>query len=181
MTTSLFFLNTSKLFHLGLNFKHFPRVWHALITNFMHARVLSCFSHAQFFISIQTEARQAPQSMGFSRQEWWSELPRPPSGYISDLGSNPGEGNGPPLQHSCLENPMDGRAWWATVHGVTKSQTQLSDFTFTFHFHALEKEMATHSSVKNPRDRGAWWAAFYGVAQSRTRLKWLSRSSSSLC
>ena len=52
-----------------------------------------------------------------------------------------------PLQHSCLENPMDGGAWWAAVHGVTKSQTQLSDFTFTFHFHALEKEMATHSSV----------------------------------
>ena len=58
-----------------------------------------------------------------------------------------GEGNGNPLQYSCLENPMDGGAWWATVHGVAKSQTQLSDFTFTFHFHALEKEMATHSSV----------------------------------
>ena len=58
-----------------------------------------------------------------------------------------GEGNGNPLQYSCLENPMDGGAWWAAVHGVTKSQTRLSDFTFTFHFHALEKEMATHSSV----------------------------------
>ena len=58
-----------------------------------------------------------------------------------------GEGNGIPLQYSCLENPMDGGAWWAAVHGVTKSQTRLSDFTFTFHFHALEKEMATHSSV----------------------------------
>ena len=58
-----------------------------------------------------------------------------------------GEGNGTPLQHSCLENPMDGGAWWATVHGVTKSQTRHSDFTFTFHFHALGKEMATHSSV----------------------------------
>ena len=57
-----------------------------------------------------------------------------------------GEGNGTPLQYSCLEKPMDGRAWWAAVHGVTKSQTQLSDFTFTFHFHALEKEMATHSN-----------------------------------
>ena len=56
-------------------------------------------------------------------------------------------GNGTPLQHSCLENPMDGEAWWATVHGVAKSQTRLSDFTFTFHFHALEKEMATHSSI----------------------------------
>ena len=57
------------------------------------------------------------------------------------------EGDGTPLQYSCLENPMDGGAWWAAVHGVTKSWTQLSDFTFTFHFHALEKEMATHSSV----------------------------------
>ena len=58
-----------------------------------------------------------------------------------------GEGNGTPLQYSCLENPMDRGAWWAAVHGVAKSQTQLNDFTFTFHFHALEKEMATHSSV----------------------------------
>ena len=57
-----------------------------------------------------------------------------------------GEGNGTPLQYSCLENPMDGGAWWASVHGVAKSRTGLSDFTFTFHFHALE-EMATHSSV----------------------------------
>ena len=50
-------------------------------------------------------------------------------------------------QYSCLENPMDGGAWWAAVHGVVKSRARLSDFTFTFHFHALEKEMATHSSV----------------------------------
>ena len=55
--------------------------------------------------------------------------------------------NGTPLQYSCLENPMDGGAWWAAVHGVAKSQTRLSDFTFSFHLHALEKEMATHSSV----------------------------------
>ena len=58
-----------------------------------------------------------------------------------------GEGNDTPLQYSCLENPMDGGAWWAAVNGVAGGQTQLSDFTFTFHFHALEKEMATHSSV----------------------------------
>ena len=66
------------------------------------------------------------------------------------LAPNPsqhGEGNGTPLQYSCLENPMDGGAWWATVHGVAKSRTRLSNFTLTFHFHALEKEMATHSSV----------------------------------
>ena len=58
-----------------------------------------------------------------------------------------GEGNGTPLQYSCLEHHMDGGVWWDAVHGVVKSRTQLSDFTFTFHFHALEKEMATHSSV----------------------------------
>ena len=58
-----------------------------------------------------------------------------------------GEDNGTPLQYSCLENPMGRGAWWAAVHGVAKSRTRLSDFTFTFHFHALEKEMAAHSSV----------------------------------
>ena len=57
------------------------------------------------------------------------------------------EGNGNPLQYSCLENPMDRGAWWAAVHDVAKSWTRQRDFTFTFHFHALEKEMATHSSV----------------------------------
>ena len=58
-----------------------------------------------------------------------------------------GEGNDTPLQYSCLESPMDRGAWWAAVHGVTKSRTRLSDFTFTFHFHALEEEMATHSRI----------------------------------
>ena len=67
--------------------------------------------------------------------------------YLSPRKSHFGEGNGTPLQYSCLENPMDGGAWWAAVHAVAKSQTRLSDFTFTFHFHALEKNMATHSSV----------------------------------
>ena len=93
-----------------------------------------------------------------------------------------GEGNGTPLRYSCLENPMDGGAWWAAVHGVAKSQTRLSNFTFTFHFPALEKEVATHSRcscLENPRDGGAWWAAVYGVTQSQTRLKQLSSSSSS--
>ena len=67
---------------------------------------------------------------------------------------------------------MDGGAWWATVHGVARCQTRLSDFTFTFHFHVLEKEVATHSSVLAWRipGMGAWWAAIYGVTQSRTQL-----------
>ena len=70
--------------------------------------------------------------------------------------------------------PLPGGAWEAALHGIAKSQTRLSDFTFTFHFNALEKEMATHSSVlawRIPGTGGAWWAAVYGVAQSRTRLK----------
>ena len=65
-----------------------------------------------------------------------------------------GESKGTPLQYSCLENPMDGRAKWAAVHGVMKNRTQLSDFTFTFHFHALEMEMETHSSVLAQRIPG---------------------------
>ena len=64
-----------------------------------------------------------------------------------DIDIDVGEGNGTPRQYSCLENPMDGGAWWAAVHGVTRSRTLLSDFTFTFHFHTLEKQMATHSSA----------------------------------
>ena len=92
-----------------------------------------------------------------------------------------GEGNGTPLQYSCLENTVDGGAWWAAVLGVVKSQTRLSDFTFTFHFHALEKEMATHSSVLAWRIPGT--AEPGGLpsmgSQSWTRLKRLSSSSSS--
>ena len=85
--------------------------------------------------------------------------------------TNGREGNENPLQYSCLENPMDGGTWKVAVHGVARGQTGLSDFTFTFYFHALEKEMATHSSVLAWRIPGtgvAWWAAVYGVAQSWT-------------
>ena len=80
--------------------------------------------------------------------------------------TNIGEGNGTRLQCSLPEGPMDGGAWWAAVHGVAESRTQLSNFTFTFHFHALEKEMATHSSVlawRIPGTREPGWAAVYGV------------------
>ena len=71
----------------------------------------------------------------------WSNMNGCSSLYQLSMGAG-GEGNGTPLQYSCLENPMDGGARWAAVHGVAKSQTRLRDFTFTFHFHAL-----THSSV----------------------------------
>jgi len=81
-----------------------------------------------------------------------------------------GEGNGNTLQYSCLANTMDGGTWWDEVHDVSGSWTRLSNFIFTFHFHALEKKMATHYSVLawNPRDGAAWWVAVYGVAQSWT-------------
>ena len=74
--------------------------------------------------------------------------------FLRLVSISDGEGNGNPFQYSCLANPMDRGAWQAAVHGVTRSQTQLSDFTFTFHFHALEKEMATHSSVLALRIQG---------------------------
>ena len=87
--------------------------------------------------------------------------------------------NGNPLQYSCLENPMDGGAWQATVHGVLKSWTLLSDFTFTFHFSLScigggNGNSLQCSCLENPRDRGAWRATIYGVTQSRTWLKWHS-------
>ena len=85
-----------------------------------------------------------------------------------------GEGNGTPLQYSCLENPLDGGAWWAAVHGVAKSRTWLCDFTFTFHFHALEKEMTTHSSVLAWRIPGMGEpSGLPSVGMQRVRHDWI--------
>ena len=117
------------------------------------ACVLSHFSRVWLFVTPWTVACQTTLSMGFSRQEHWRGLACPSPGHLPAPGIEPsspallGEGDGIPLQYSCLENPMDRGAWKAAVHGVAKSWARQSDFTFTFHFHALEKEMATHSSV----------------------------------
>ena len=88
---------------------------------------------------------------------------------------------GTPLQYSCLENDMDGGAWWAAVHGVAKSRTQLSDFTFAFHFHALEKEMATYSSFLpgESQGQGTLVGCHLWGHTDWTLLKQLSSSSSS--
>ena len=108
------------------------------------------------------KGRKVPIKVSWRSEEWQA-------GPLVENAVKYGEGNGTALQSFCLENPMDGGAWWAAVHGVAKSRTRLSDFTFTFHFHALEKEMATHSSVLAWRIPGmeAWWAAIHGVAQSQ--------------
>ena len=92
-----------------------------------------------------------------------------------------GEGNGTPLQYSCPENPMDRGAWWAAVHGVAKSRTWLSDFTFTFHFHSLEKEMATHSNVLAWRipETGILVGCHLWCRTESDMTEWLSSSSSS--
>ena len=109
-------------------------------------------------------------------------------GSVPELGRSPGEGNGNPLQYSCLENPMDGGAWQATVHGVAKSQTQLSDFTLDGKEYAcnagdlgLIPESGRppgegngyplqYSCLQNSMDRGAWWAIVHEVAICQTRL-----------
>ena len=107
---------------------HFVMTWADQILEYFHETVFCCcfFNHLLSLLS--------PGGKAFNP-------------FCECIYHDYGEGNGTPVQYSCLENPMDGGAWWAAVHGVAKSQTQLSDFTFTFHFHALEKEMATHSSV----------------------------------
>ena len=89
-----------------------------------------------------------------------------------------GEGNGTPLQYSCLENPMDGGAWWAAVHGVTRVG---HDWVTSFSLSCIEEGNGNPlqcSCLENPRGRRAWWVDVYGVTQSRTWLKWLSSSSS---
>ena len=96
------------------------------------------------------------------------------------ISSFPREGNGTPLRYSCLENPMDGGAWWVAVHGVAGSRTWLSNFTFTFNFHALEKEMATHSSVLAWRIPGMVEPDGLPSMGLHRRLKRLSSSSSSI-
>ena len=91
-----------------------------------------------------------------------------------------GEGNGTPLQYSCLENPLDGGAWWPAVRGVAKSRTWLHfDFSLSCIGEGNGNPLQC-SCLENPTDGGAWWAAVYGVAQSQTRLKRLSSSSSKI-
>ena len=100
-----------------------------------HVSCCQCLKES-IYVEKEARSRQTPEATVYPEMSLWSVLSK-----------RVGEGNGNPLRYSCLENPMGGGAWWATVHGVAESRTRLSDFTFTFHSYALEKEMATHSSV----------------------------------
>ena len=91
-----------------------------------------------------------------------------------------GEGNGNPLQYSCLENPVDRGAWWAVVHRVSQSRTRLKKLSMHAYLGGGNGNPLQYSCLENPRDRGAWWAPVYGVTRSQTWLKQLSSSSSSM-
>ena len=97
--------------------------------------------------------------------------------FFTFLNQRNGEGNGNPLQYSCLENPVDGGAWWAAVHRVAQSWTRLKRLSMHAGTGEGNGNPIQCSCLENLRDRGAWWAAIYGVAQSQTWLKWLSSSS----
>ena len=134
----------------------------------------------RLFATPWTAAHQAPLSMGFSRKEYWSGVPLPSlkrEFYITFLLQSPtGEGNGTPLQCSCLENHMDRGAWWAAAQRVPQSWTRLKRLSMHACIGEGNGSPLQCSCLENPRDGVAWWAAVYGVAQSQTRLKRLSSS-----
>ena len=120
--------------------------------------VCASFSLSKFFISIKT-------------QLYWNRAC--PNAILE-------EGNGNPLQYSCLENPVDGGAWWAAVHRVARSWTWLKQLSMHACIGEGNGNPLQDSCLENPGDGGAWWAAVYGVAQSQTWLKWLSSSSDAI-
>ena len=174
---------------------------HSVQTHWFPLCLQSHFHHVGFFVTLWTVARQAPLSMGFSRQEYWSGLSFPSPGDLPNSGIKPrllsllcwqacflplvpsgGEGDGTQLQYSCLENPVDRGAWWAAVHGVSKSQHDWATLfsLFTFMHWRMKCQPTPVFLPGEPQGGGAWWAAVYGVAQSWTWLKQLSSSSSAV-
>ena len=107
-------------------------------------KIINFLCSAFFIVQLSHPYVTTEKAIALTR---WTFVAKVMSLLFNMLSRLVGEGNGTPLQYSCLENPMDGGAWWAAVHGVAKSWTRLSNFTFTFRFHALKKEMGTHSSV----------------------------------
>ena len=140
--------------------------------------LLSGESHGQRSLGATVHGATKSRRQLSDEHTHWNELG---NSYVPTAG----EGNGTPLQHSCLENPMDGGAW--SLVSCSPWGREESDTTERLHFHFSLSCLGEGngnplqcSCLENPRDAGAWWAAIYGVAQSRTRLKWLSNSSSSM-
>ena len=129
------------------NYHHHHSEGHHILPKAGARRRLSTLYSLALLILTETLERHMLVLLLFYREAQLRRLKSFAQSICPSLQSRDGEGSGTPLQCSCLENPMDGGAWWAAVHGVANSWTRLSDFTFTFHFLALEKEMATHSSI----------------------------------
>ena len=148
-------MNVSQLYALSLNINIFCSLSH--LPYRIRKKLLQLLSYISVSVLRQSDSNYLRITIGnkFENQSLCQALCNYKEGVVKNesylfyhLGKKTSrEGNGNPLQYSCVENPMDGGAWWAAVHGTMKSPTRLIDFTFTFHFHALEKEMATHSSV----------------------------------
>ena len=148
----------------------------------LQRKMLSLFTPAEKVV--ETEQRQSVplyRSCANMSNPWKSISQQKSAKILKNLGASMDEeGNCDPLQYSCLENPMGREAWWAAVHGVVKSRTRLSNFTFTFMHWRRKWQPTPVSCLENPRDGKAWWAAIYGIAQSQTWLKRLSNSSSNM-
>ena len=155
---------------------------HFLIRLFV-SLILSCISHCLYRYWLYLYRLETKyQKEKLRKQSHWHHIKGEKKLGINLPKEVNGEGNGTPLQYSCLESPMDGGAWWAAVHGVAKSRTRLRDFTFTLSLSCIREGNGNPlqcSCLENPRDGGAWWTDVYGVTQSQTWLKWLSSSSSS--
>ena len=167
--------NNAVAFEHLLCVRYFPKLFYSINTIPLVLPPHSTVWHAEFSGDQRTCPNNTQNRELGQRWDLNSDL----STSQMQTANLPGEGNGTPLQYSCLENPMDGGAWKAAVHGVAEGRTRLSDFTFTFHFPLScigegNGNPLQCSCLENPRGGGAWWPAVYGVAQSQTRLKWLS-------
>ena len=133
----------------------------------------SNLSSSTFYLT-EPEHRKPPFYHRAKNLPSWAHLRIVQHNEYKDPSIIPGEGNGTPLQYSCLENPMDGEAWQAAVHGVAEDRTRLERLHFHFSLSCIGERngnLLQCSCLENPRDGGAQWAAVYGVTQSRTRLK----------
>ena len=148
------------------------RIWSFSASTIWWTKAKSVQSCPTLWDPMNCIVSQVPLPVGFSRQEYWRELPCPPPGNL-------GEGNGSPLQYSCLENCVVRGAWWAAVHRVAQSRTWLRRLSVHACIGEGNGNPLRYSCLENPRDGGAWLAAIHRVTQSWTRLRWLSSSSSS--